>query len=344
VRRCAVAVLLVAALVGCDSAGPGNGSSWRTPPASSPTRDASPDDSMPVPSGILTTSLGTDPQATTTKLTIHDEKTGRPVFTGSMPGWPLRTRLHRQSFSPDWSLLAWDTTDCEVRLAKRAPDGNYRQVGVWRPPGWTVGGGGPLCYWAPRFVDGRVWVVVGRAGAERVASFDPAVPGSQPREEHAATEAETETPALDGEGRPAIRIDVAMSGTEQSASTLVASERALVSAEVRVSADTAEASISYVCQEPVDEQTLLCVAQGAGRVYGAVALLTADRGAKTVTLRQAVPEVQGALRGAFLAPDRTRVAIHTSGGWYVADLGSDAPPQRLFAQLATHPADVQFWG
>lgn len=340
VRRCAVALLLVAAVAGCDSAGPAE-PSWRTPAASAPTRDKSPDSAVAGPSGILTTSLGMDPQATTTKLTIHDVQTGRPVVTGSMPGWPLRTRLHRQSFSPDWSLLAWDT-NCEVRLAKKAADGHYRQVGTWRPPGWTPGGGGTLCYWAPRFVDGRVWLVVGGAGAGRVASFDPAVPGSQPREEHA--EAEKETATLDGQGRPAIRMEVAMSGTEQSASTLVASERALVSAEVRVSADTAEASIFYACQEPVDDQTLLCVAQGGGQVYGAVALLTADREAKTVTLRQGTPKVAGGLRGAYLAPDRKRVAIHADGGWYLAALGSAEEPRPLFSQLATQGADVQFWG
>ncbi|HEX7746429.1 MAG TPA: hypothetical protein VF462_14350 [Micromonosporaceae bacterium] len=251
-RRCAVALLLVAAVAGCESARPANQPSWRNPAASAPSPDRSPDSAAAGPSGILTTSLGTDPQATTTKLTIHDVQTGRPVFTGSMPGWPLRTRLHRQSFSPDWTL--------------------------------------------------------------------------------------------DGQGRPAVRMDVAMSGTEQSASTLVASERALVSAEVRVTADTAATSIFYVCQEPVDDQTLLCVAQGGGQVYGAVALLTADREAKTVTLRQGIPKVEGGVRGAYLAPDRTRVAIHTDGGWYLADLGSGGEPRPLFPQLATQGADVQFWG
>lgn len=344
-RRGAVALLLVATMAGCDSARPADGPSWHAPAASSSAApssaaDGPPDRAVAAPSGLLTTSLGPDPQGTTTRLTVHDIRTGRPTFTAIMPGWPLRTRLGRQSFSPDWSMLVWDTA-CEVRLAKRAADGNYRQIRAWRPPGWTARGDGPLCYFAPRFSGGRVWLVVAPAGGGlpgKILSLNPGAPGSQPREEHA------EAMTLDGEGRPATSIDVTISGREQSiGSTLVASQRALVTAEVRLTTDTEATSIFYVCRERVDDRTLLCVAQGGGQVYGAVALLTADRAARTVTLQQAVAKVEGGLRGAYLAPDPKRVVLHTDDGWYLADLGTGRQPRRMFSQLATQGAEVQFW-
>ncbi|MBQ0892374.1 hypothetical protein KBX37_04540 [Micromonospora sp. U56] len=277
---------------------------------------------------------------TTTKLTVHDIRTGRPTFTAIMPGWPLRTRLGRRSFSPDWSTLVWDN-NCEVRLAKRAGDGTYRQVGAWQPPGWTSRGDGPLCYWAPTFSGGRVWLVVGPTGggAGKVASFDPAALGSQPREEQA------EAVTLDAEGHGATRIDVVLNGREGegSSGTLVASEHALVSAEVRLTTDTNATSVLYDCRERVDHRTLLCFALGSGQVYGAVALLTADRGARTIALRQGVPNVKGGLRGAYLAPDHKRVALHTDDGWYLADLGTGRQPRKAFPQLDTEGAEVLFW-
>lgn len=343
-RRGAVALLLVAAIAGCDSARPVDGPVWHAPAvsssaAASPAADAPPVRATGAPSGLLTASAATDPEGTTTKLTVHDIKTGRPTFAATMPGWPLRTRLDRQSFSPDWSMVVWDNA-CEVRLAKRAGDGNYRQARTWRPPGWTSRGDGPLCYSAPRFSRGRVWLVVRPSSggvAGKVVSFDPAAPGSKPRDEHA------EAMTLDDKGRSATSIDVAISGRAGSTGTLVASKHALVSAEVRLTTDTDATSIFYVCRERLDDRTLLCLAQGAGQVYGAVALLTANRAARTVTLRQGVPKVEGGLRGAYLAPDHKRVALQNNDGWYVADLRADGQPQRVFPQLATQDAEVQFW-
>ena len=343
-RRGAVALLLVAAMVGCDSAGPADEPSWHAPAVSSsaapsPAADAPPLTATGAPSGLLTTSAGSDPEGTTTRLTVHDVRTGRPTFTATMPGWPLRTQLGRQSFSPDWSMVVWDNA-CEVQLAKRTGDGNYRQARTWRPPGWTARGDGPLCYSAPRFSHGRVWLVVrpssgGQAG--KVFSFDPAARGSQPRDEHA------EAMTLDDKGHAATSIDVVIRGRKGSTGTLVASKQALVSAEVRLTTDTDATSIFYVCRERVDDRTLLCLAQGPGQVYGAVALLTGDRAARTVTLRQGVPKVEGGLRGAYLAPDHKRVALQTNDGWYLADLKSGRQPQKAFPGLATEGAEVQFW-
>ncbi|PWU60716.1 hypothetical protein DLE60_09515 [Micromonospora globispora] len=138
-------------------------------------------------------------------------------------------------------------------------------------------------------------------------------------------------------------MDIAIGGRKGSTGTLVASKQALVSAEVRLTTDTDATTIFYVCRERLDDRTLLCLAQGPGQMYGAVALLTANRAARTVTLRQGVPKVEGGIRDAFLAPDHKRVALQTNDGWYLADLSSGRQPQRVFPQLTTEGAEVQFW-
>ena len=338
-KRWAVVLVLVAAMAGCDSTPSADNPIWRGPTVSTPTHSLRAESVPAGPSGILTTSLGSDRWANTTKLTIHDINTGRPLFTATMPGWHGRVKLRRQSFSPDRSLLVWGDDDCRIFLAKKAAGGNYQRVGEWRPPQRTPGHE-QLCYGVPLFKDGRVWARVSRENGEpAIVSFDPAAPGSPPRTEQEHADGLT----LDSEGRPANEIDVTLSGAEGSSGSLLASDRALVSAQVRHTTDTTTTSVFYVCNEAVDEQTLLCVAQGGGQVYGALALLTADRAAKTVTLRQVSAKIEGGIRGAYLAPDRKKAAIHTDGGWYLADLAGGAAPRLLFPQLATNPAEVQFW-
>ncbi len=273
-----------------------------------------------LPSGILTSRMDrTAAGVSGTLLSVYDAASGNLLGVASAPV-PALSTLTREMFDSSMTRIAYADCDLTV-LALR--QGRFTSVGQWRAP--QSYGQGKQCFRSPAFhADGRIWATVSADDDPgRTVSIDPASPGAAPRDEGAGPGKRQEK-IFRVAGLANSDVRVWMRGTRV--------ETVSVNA-VKPGGDWVTGDFSYDCAAHVDDLTLVCTSQQdvPKQYYGSVALVTVAPAAGTVTMRRVAPAAKrgGTLAKVFVSPDRTRLAIHDSTGWYTTALDGTATPTAL---------------
>jgi hypothetical protein len=308
--RLPLAVLLIALLAGGTA-----GCDGEPPKSAAPAAPK-------LPAGVIA-AVGVDAPD---RITVSDPQTGKVIRTVRLPGGAIL--FDRRNFSADWSMVAWlDETDGSLNAGELRGDG-YVRTATWRPSADDR-------YSSPAFhpSTGRIWATLSGVGENaadetRIVSVDPRKPSTAPRQE-----AGKGLVNFDSKGNPASSATAAVVGQVAAKAELLWTEQELVYADVR--ADDEAARISYRCVERISGTAMACV--GAGR-FGAVARLTLDRAARTVTLRELLPATEARVYGVVAAPDGNRLMVNTDQGWETIDATSGAASGVTRPEL---PADAR---
>ncbi|MEV6527397.1 hypothetical protein AB0M43_36285 [Longispora sp. NPDC051575] len=307
------------------------------PPAGGTASTPQPGGRSGFPSGLVV--LG-DPQGSpssatmVTELRVHHPATGITLATYTLPG--VMSKLSREQFSADFRSLVW--VDCQLHLA-RLNGTAYVEVASWKPA-VSFTSGAP-CFYTPRFdpADGQIKAIGGAPGPDSDSSlfaFDPAHAEQAPRD------LGIKARGLDNHGRQVRATNSwTVSGAPDDTVTLRVSDDALISGTV-----LGFHGYHYTCDQSLSPTTLLCLSGEKNAQAGSVAVLTADRQANTITLRQVAPVTDARVSGAVVAPDGRQVMLHTSTGWYVLPVDGSGAPSLAFQEVDRRPigtVEVQFW-
>ncbi|WP_091659095.1 hypothetical protein [Micromonospora auratinigra] len=282
-----------------------------------------------LPSGIV---VSKDNFSDRTKgLLVYDITTGNLLATAVAPGEASVSR--REAFDETMHRLAY-TSDCELQVAT-LNGGTYVPSGRWKPP--QAFGKARQCFDTPTFDDdGRLRASVGATASEpgRVMSVDPAKPDEAPRDEGAGSVRQEKKLRLAGVNKSDVRVYV-RGGTVTS----------LIVTGVKPGGDVLSGDFWYDCKTPVDTVTFLCTSSldASRQYYGGVALAMVDVSAGTVRVKQVAPATEASRPTVLPAPDRKRVAINDSTGWYTTSLDGASSPARQPLSDQRNLGDILFW-
>ncbi|MEU8180818.1 hypothetical protein AB0B86_08585 [Micromonospora sp. NPDC049047] len=282
-----------------------------------------------LPSGIV---ISKDNVSTRTKdLLVYDLTTGNLLATAAAPGEASVNR--REAFDATMQRLAY-TNGCELQVATLT-DGAYVPSGQWTAP--QAFGEAKQCFDNPTFgEDGRIRATVGATVTEpgRVMSVDPSQPDAAPREEGAGSVREEKQFRIADVKKSDVRVYVRGS-----------SVASLMVTGVKPGGDVLSGDFWYDCKTPVDKTAFLCTSSLdiSRQYYGSVALATVDVPAGTVTVKQVAPASKASRPTVLPSPDKKRVAINDSTGWYTTSLDGSSSPARQPLSDQQILGDILFW-
>ncbi|MFD1083997.1 hypothetical protein [Micromonospora andamanensis] len=282
-----------------------------------------------LPSGIV---FSKDDFSTGTKsLQVYDIATGNLLATAVAPGEAVVSR--REAFDTTMNRLAY-ISDCELQVAELT-NGVYVSSGRWQPP--QDFGEGKQCFDNPTFgEDGRVRVRVGATRSEpgRVMSVDPDQPAVAPREGGAGSLEQEKKFRVAGLDESDVRVYVR-------GDTVTS----LIVTGIKPGSDLISGAIWYDCKTQVNKDEFLCTSSrdSSRQHYGSVALAAVDVSAGTVAVKQVAPASKASRPTVLIAPDRQRVAIHDSTGWYTTSLDGASSPTRQPLSEQQVRGDILFW-
>jgi hypothetical protein len=291
-----------------------------------------------MPSGIVfsrdSVSVGTKSLGTKT-LSVYDPATGQLLGTAVAPY--VATVTDRERFDATMARLVY-VSDCKLQVAALSA-GTYLPAGQWEPA--QAYGEGKQCYADPAFKDGRVWAELRVLNASvnspyRLVSVDPDHPETPAKDEGAGTPFQEKQYTIAGRSESDVRVY-----TEDGMISKVWVTGTLPQRKGQYFAD----SYSYKCDARVDDTTFLCSADHGQdqQPFGSVAVVSVNRSAATVAVKQVAPSSKARNATVFVGPDRKHVAIRDESGWYTAALDATSPPARSPLSDQQSLGDPLFW-
>lgn len=295
--------------------------------ASNPARAVSPNPSAALPKGIVVR-VGL-------WLRVLDVTTGAVIRNVRLPSG----RIREDGFSPDWSMVAWLESDGRAVVAELRGE-QYTEIASWtaadierRVESLTritfLEATGQLLVGA--------WVNVIEPGPGTFV-LDPKHPKAKPRgsssdlswymDSHGTRAEVTMEPVV---GETALKAHV------------VSSKRGIVEV-VTFQPTKGQETVtfpSYRClSHPLTTMSIACVPDSGEPKYGAVAILTRDATAGTVTLRALVPEESGPVLKLVPSPDHTQLLLQRQHDLAITSASEIAPVRQLVSDLAVDPGDT----